>query len=498
MLLVLAGGYVGLYALSSGPGYPLDDSWIHQAYGRNLGLRGEWALIPGEPSAASTAPLYTVLLAVGYALRVPPVLWTHLLGVMALWGTAVLGARLASWMLPRAQWAGLLAGFLLASNWHLIWAGAAGMETALFAMWTLLLPLLIWDMPVTLSGQGALLRGVAFGVLTALATLTRPEGAGLAALCALVVVVMYRHDWRVWVLWGIGAALGFSVFIAPYIALNWTLAGGFLPNTSAAKQVQHAPLLALGYPRRVWMMFFPLLAGGQVLLLPGVAAYIWWAVQRNRDNLARALLLLGWLLLLIGVYAARLPAAYQHGRYVIPAIPVWVVAGVVGGVWLVQVGRRSLIGRVLSRGLFAAALLLSLVLAIFVGRGIYVRDVQIINEEMVQSALWIRENLPEDDLLAIHDVGAVAYFAPRPLLDIAGLVSPEVIPLINNADALWQYIEDAGAVYLLAFPDQIPGDDPNDARLCPVFDTKGQAAIAAGGANMIVYYLAWDRRCPDT
>ena len=46
-------------------GFPLDDAWIHQTYARNLAERGEWAFLPGEPSAASTSPLYTALLATG-------------------------------------------------------------------------------------------------------------------------------------------------------------------------------------------------------------------------------------------------------------------------------------------------------------------------------------------------------------------------------------------------------------------------------------------------
>ena len=63
-LLALAG--VALYVAASSiiheVGFPLDDSWIHQTYARNLAERGEWAFVPGEPSVASTSPLYTCLL----------------------------------------------------------------------------------------------------------------------------------------------------------------------------------------------------------------------------------------------------------------------------------------------------------------------------------------------------------------------------------------------------------------------------------------------------
>jgi hypothetical protein len=126
----------------------------------------------------------------------------------------------------------------------------------------------------------------------------------------------------------------------------------------------------------------------------------------------------------------------------------------------------------------------------------YRQDVAIVDQEMVTSARWIAANLPPEELLAIHDIGAVGYFAPRPIFDIAGLVNPEVIPLIADAEATWALIEARGARYLLAFPDQIPGDDPTDSRLCPLFTTGGTAALTAGGENMTLYALAWDGACP--
>ena len=41
-------------------------------------------------------------------------------------------------------------------------------------------------------------------------------------------------------------------------------------------------------------------------------------------------------------------------------------------------------------------------------------------------------NTPPDALIAAHDIGAVGYFGQRRLLDLAGLVSPEVIPFIRD------------------------------------------------------------------
>jgi hypothetical protein len=72
-LLILAAAVIVIaviYLLASyfnyGIGFPLDDSWIHQTYARNLAQRGEWAFRPGIPSAGSTAPLWSALLAIGF------------------------------------------------------------------------------------------------------------------------------------------------------------------------------------------------------------------------------------------------------------------------------------------------------------------------------------------------------------------------------------------------------------------------------------------------
>lgn len=99
ILLVVAILAVALYVLTAKGGFPLDDSWIHQVYGRNLAETGMWAFVPGVPSAASTSPMYTVLLAVGYKLGISFKLWTYALGVMALWVAGMLGGRMVERML---------------------------------------------------------------------------------------------------------------------------------------------------------------------------------------------------------------------------------------------------------------------------------------------------------------------------------------------------------------------------------------------------------------
>ncbi len=131
------------------------------------------------------------------------------------------------------------------------------------------------------------------------------------------------------------------------------------------------------------------------------------------------------------------------------------------------------------------------------GLSAYVQDVAIINQEMVATALWIKDNLPPDELVATHDIGAIGYFTDRPILDIAGLVDPEAIALVGQPDAMWAFMQARDVRYLMALDNQVPGGDLNDPRLCKVFDTHGTAALSGGpgASNMKVYALAWDGHC---
>lgn len=504
IVLAAASSVVG-YLLVAGDigeaGFPLDDAWIHQVYARNLVQTGVWAFVPGQPSAGSTSPLYTLLLAVGYWLRVPFLGWAALLGIVALAGAGLIAVRLAARLTPRLPGIKLWSGLAVTLAWHMIWAGASGMETMLFGTLTLGMVALAWrELDAGDRSGGALLRrGGLLGLLGAAAMLTRPEGAGLLALLGVLMwIARPQGHWRGILLWSLGVGLGWLAGFVPYAVFNLSLGGSIFPGTASAKQAEYAVLLQRPYLQRVADLLVPILAGGQVMLLPGMGVMAARLVRTLREDRCAILLLapLAWALALIGLYAARLPAAYQHGRYVMPALPHLIVTAIAGtGLILHRIRRQRMAGRVAGRALALATVALYIV---FWGIGAqqFGQDVRIIQTEMVAAARWVAANIASEDLLAVHDIGAVGYFAPRPILDLAGLVSPEVIPIIRDGEALWALMQARQARYLMAFPDQVPGGDAGDRRLCPVYSTGSPWATAAGGSNMTIYALAWDGDCP--
>ena len=480
-----------LYASSRlhGPGFPLDDAWIHQTYARNLAYFGQWAFIPGQPSAGSTSPLWSALLAIGYLLDLAPYAFTYFLGWLVLLGMSFLGMTLFRKIIPdRPIWA-LAAGILLAFEWHLVWAAASGMETLLFSLLALATLTLLIRLPIIKGGVGGDSKGVTgrgrnwvfltTGLLISLSVWLRPDGLTLLGP-AVMVALLVHPNWQTR-LRAVGLiTAGFAILFLPYMLFNQAIAGAWWPNTFYAKQAEYDVLRQLPLSQRLLDQAILPLVGAGTLLLPGFVYISLHALKKRSWGLLAAAL---WFLGYLGMYALRLPVTYQHGRYVIPAMPVFFILGLAGlAIWL-DLRSSHVTRRIVSR---TYAISLALVLLAFWGLGAnaYARDVGVIETEMVSVAHWVDANTEPHALVAAHDIGALGFFASRPLLDLAGLVSPEVIPFIRNEDALADYLESQGADYLVTFPSWYP---QLTAQAELIYQSGGEISLDLGYENMAVY-----------
>ena len=498
--LIGVAAYAGLSRFVLGRwGFPLDDAWIHQTYARNLAQLGQWAFVPGEPSAGSTAPLWTILLALAHILPGNFYVWTYLFGAFGLMLVGV-GVWQVSFALFGQRRLAFGTALFCMFEWHLVWAGASGMEITLFSGVALILMgsyLGYVQAQLRPQKQATALRPLQWGLLAGLLTLIRPEGMVLGALIGghMVLLLLRKRlarrrpagpaDVALGDLLVLGA--GFLLVTGPYAFYNWVLSGSIFPNTFYAKQFEYGVLLsAVPLWRRLFSVTAVPWVGAQVLLLPGFlyAAYVLLAGREDvqPDRRLLNLLPLAWALLTILAYAARLPVTYQHGRYVMPVIPVLVVYGVGGTAYLLDRVGISALRKVV---MISAPILL----VVFWGLGAqaYVQDVGIINCEMVATAQWMAEHLPPQSVVAAHDIGAVGYFTGHRLVDLAGLVTPEVIPILRDEAALQRLLEQGHVRYLMTFADWYTTLGHTSAWQ-PVFRATCPQVEALGKADMVVYH----------
>ncbi|HEX2992089.1 MAG TPA: hypothetical protein VHO49_15495 [Anaerolineales bacterium] len=421
-------------------GFPLDDAWIHFTYARNFAEHGQWAFRLGETSAASTAPLWTVLLGLGYVFKLAPYIWTFLLGwvILALLGiqAEATARKLAPYYKPRLPWVGLF----FVTAWHLTWSAVSGMETLLhgYIIFIVLTRLIIEPR-----------QYLALGFIAGLSIWVRPDGLTLLGPL-LFTALLVEKNMRSRLDAVARILIGFGALFIPYLLFNLALSGNPMPNTFYAKQAEYQQYwLAQSLAYRINDYLLPVLASPFLVLLPGAGLWLREMIQdRNWGAIAGLIWVGGY----IAIYFMRLPA-YQHGRYIIPAFPVMYLWGMLGMIKFVTSPKAN------TRLVVVWQLLLGVLSVLFsiTAARQNAFDVYWIESEMVESAKWVQQNIPPDALLAVHDIGALGYYVPNRMIDLAGLITPDVIPFIRDTDQLREYLDSKSADYLIVFEGQYPG-----------------------------------------
>jgi hypothetical protein len=383
-----------------------DDAYISYRYAANW-LAGRGLVFnPGEYVEGYSNLLWTLLVAAGMGLGVPAKAVGHGLGLAsgcaALCATYLYARRLT---LPDSSlWAGLAAWILLASPAFARWS-VSGMETPLFAA------ALVGALGAEASGR----RGAATA-LAMLATLTRPEGALVAASLfgfrLLEDGPWTRRVWRDPLLYA-GLWIGLTAFRLAYY-------GAPLPNTFYAK----VGGVFLGISALVASLF--LLGNGGLCALPALAA----AVRERKAWPGAAFALV------FGLYVVSIGGT---PRYMTPLVPPLAALGAAG---VAILGRR---GGALAIG--ATAILLLTFPISFLG-GALLRDHDLrsmladaarthgVERERAEDrtgevlaehqADVLRERGRPIASVAIGAIGAFGYLSGLPIVDIFGVVDPTV------------------------------------------------------------------------
>ncbi len=327
----------------TGFGFPLDDAWIHCTIARNVAQGHGWCYTAGELSQPSSGPLWTLLVAAGFAIFGPVVWVPKVLAALCLVGCVWAVWRLAR-LLADEGTAGV-AALLTATCAPLVWHGLSGMETPLAALLVTLTVDAFYRWP---AGR----KRFMWAVLAAASTATRAEALVLLPILALerafggaapaashAPATGVRRDAM------LGVAVGIACLI-PYFALNMTHAGSLFPSTFAAKAREtgllyaaahfdwREMLVSLTLAPYVWAVFgiafFARMNVGLFVLAPVGA----WVLARTPRRAVAPGLLLVALPLLRGIAAPHQTPPIHHGRYVGAIVPLFLLCAAVGVVAL--------------------------------------------------------------------------------------------------------------------------------------------------------------------
>lgn len=450
-------------------GFPLDDAWIHQTYARNIALTLKWEYIPGIISGGSTSPLWTILLVPGHLFGGKFYLyWTYFLSFTFFAGSAIFFEkilRLKNYYNPKFP----LAGLLFCLEWHIVWAACSGMETILFIFLLLLFSYFLLLKPTHFY------HGL---IIIALLVWVRPDGLTLLGPWLLIFAFdVFKTKIPIKTIVS-GLIILFSS-ITIYILFNYFITGSYFPNTFYAKQAEYAVYYQATLLSRFLKMTLIPLTGIGVLLLPG---FIYQIIECLRKKEIRCIGMILWFLGYLSIYAVRLPVTYQHGRYIIPAIPVFLFLSLFGYYSIQNI--KSIRTFDLLKKAWKIAIFLILFIFFYLGFDAFSTDVAIIESEMVNTSNWIKLNTEKDVIVGAHDIGALGFFGEREIIDLAGLITPEVIPFIRDEEKLAIYLDENKADLLMTFPGWYPELIKNKKI---IFSTGSIYSPLSGGENMTIY-----------
>ena len=507
-------GYFFAEAESTGfdIGFPLDDSWIHLQFARNLVTGNGLSFNPGELVTGSTAPLWTALLSVLFLLPMNLVFSTKLLGIGLHLLMVHATGRLAR-ELGLSRGASAVAATMTLATYWLVWSALSGMEIPLFTL------LSLWGMILHLrERQDPSRPPLSLGVI-GLSVLARPEGALL--LCLAVAdrvfagikrdeegtLVFARPPWK-----AIAIGLGLAVLaMVPALLFYWWVGGTPLPTTFGAKTSagrhflpnQHYLYLVLGIFFKPQPYLTMLAAAGTVMLVKR------WGGPKD-VGLLPAL----WIVGLPLAYSLMTPIGRHllvgnFGRYYFPLFPPLLVVGMIGLIPLARgLGRTWKIGRLRLpiQAILLVLLLWPTVSTLIKNTQLYTRNVRNVRSSDVEMGLWVRDNLPPNAVLAVQDIGAIKFFGPQRIIDLVGLVSPDIQGYIaeaaNPQDPLGQagverYLEEKKPDFIIAYPAWHPAITSDHTRFKPIHRLEIPENITMAGDEMIVHLTPWNRWLVD-
>jgi hypothetical protein len=490
---------VGQYETLGGTYFLIDDAWIHLRFARNLAEGYGFSFNPGHPIAASTAPLWTIILAASYEVTGELILSTYFWGIVLFATTCFLVYRLVLLITNNSLLAAASATVTSLCPW-LTWSALSGMEIMLSAaliLTTIFLHLKYQDCNNWKGYLGAVAAG--------LATFARPEAyvLFLAILIHRVTLsLLARENYRQTILvWLPIAGAVFALIVLPYGLFSLKTVGSFLPNTYSAKvgnlgligAIQGGSVdaikLALFTNPRLYLVKF---VQASVLISPVLAMALPLGILgllRKDSYLLPLFLILFPLVVGMVIPADRI--SWPWYRHMLNLVPIFVIVSLVGSHFLFEkvlsrVPRRA---APIQRSLFGI-LIIAVGLLFFTGQrkvgGSFVYHGVAMKTEHISMARWINQHLPPQAVIAASDIGVVGFYTQRFIIDTEGLITPGILGehRRNSPDKdkeVYQYLENTQPDYLVKFH-----------KVYPSYSETEFTPIHKNG-KLVIYRTPWTR-----
>lgn len=411
--------------------FPLDDSWIHLTFARNISEYFSFSYFKDEMvTAGSTSPLYTLILAAGFFFYKNEMILSYLLGVLFFSLSAFYFFRLSRLEFNnKIIFAFVVTCIFILDKW-MNFISLSGMETIMFILFL-----------IACAYFFKTKNAVPFAVTAGLILWIRPDG--LAFIAALVItycleMILSRKNPEIVLFSKTQMKKISGIFIlltGLYFLFNYTLSGSLLPNTYSAKIAYFIDTeKRISFLQdKVWLYFTD--GYYSIIMFGFVFSVLKFVYDLFRKFYNLNTLYVVFIFIFILIYTVKLPAINRFGRYAMPLIPFFILVSMAGYRDLfdliIKTTGISLIGKMLYLFLIPAVFYFSFN-DFEKNKTELSKHCRHIYDRQVKTAYWLKENTNENDLIATHDIGAIGFYSGRKLVDVAGLINPELNGKLNE------------------------------------------------------------------
>jgi len=484
-------------------GVPLDDSWIHFRFAENFANGYFFHYNIGEPAAGSTSPLWVILMA-GFSFISGNFIFNsillsavfHLLCVFIVYKISLDLFRYFELTLNKSdnntlepEFLSLIVVLLTVLAGRFAWAGLSGMETTMFTFFCLIG--IYFHIQNLQREEFTILPAILFG----LATVSRPEGFLLCGLYILDVVLnllkektFKRNFLKVFI-----SVLLFLCITIPYLIFSYNTSGHFFPNTFRGQGGNFCFIPNFIYLRESFIFFF---RDNLIVALLYLVTIVFYAINLKKyfTKFRYLNLIYLWIIFLPLVFSFLVPNWRHHGRYLMPLIPFLNLAAVYILINIFYKIKKDRLRSLLTKNKVYVSLILITSLMYY---GIFAitigKNTDNINDQQVRIAYWIKANVPPDETIAVNDIGAITYLTKNRIIDMAGLVTPEVLTYRtyrweDNLDSLFYLLKKNNVNYIVIYDQWYEGFlERFSEHFQKVFSAYLQKNTICGGFEMNVY-----------
>ena len=418
-------------------GVPLDDTWIHFRFADNFSNGYFYQFNIGEYTAGTTSPLYVIVLGLTSFVIKNYIVNSVLLSFLFYFLSCIFIYKLSLMLfkLDKSEFINfsslkisadnfaLLIALVTAITGRVVWSAMSGMETTMFMFFSILG--VCYHVRNLSENKFTLIPVIFFSV----ATVSRPEGFLLSGLYFFDVILVSFNEKKIKEIFlkFVFAIFIFCLITLPYLIFSYNISGHFFPNTFRGQGGGTVFIPDLTFLRIAFTLFF---RDNMITGIIFVFAFIFYMSKLKFyfSKLRYLNLIFLWILVLPLVMSVLIPNWRHHVRYLIPLIPfinlitVYLLFYILNLKFMESV-KTFFVG---YKRLTAAILLMSLpyflVFAAALGK-----NTDNINSQQVKLAGWVNENVKKDEVIAINDIGAITFINGNKIIDMAGLVTPEIL-----------------------------------------------------------------------